>query len=611
MLYLILHFLTCVLYFAVIQRPLFIIHNRKLSKTPLSWHDIPGIYRHGLCTDCKVAAYLTAIPLLLAWAHTYIHALPIKGILIGYDIIAAIAVALLVASDTILYRFWQYKIEKSVLVYLKHPEGAFASVSAAYLVGAVVAVLALAAILAIPLIAIVPMSTAILQITHWVVVSYIANTLVFVIMAGLAFAIIRGLSRRPDGPSVAYYSKNQFLNHAAVNAIYNFIYSLSIPNDFGSQFQDFDPKEAEETVRPLYPTSGTPQTSLLREKRPNIVFIVWESLCTRFIESLGGKPGVMPQFERIAPEGILFTHCYANSFRTDRALVSILSGLPAQPTTSVILNTSKLPHLPGIPRLLRDECGYRTTAVHGGNLLIFHKNDYYLAVGHDKLVQQKDFPHDAPTAKWGVHDGYVFDWLAQDIINKSKDPQPFYTTFQTLSSHEPYDVPYHRIKDNIVDNAFAYVDDAFGRFIDTLKASPAWDNLLIVLTGDHGINLTEIRDYGDRAENTHLPLLMLGGAINGPRHIDTLMCQTDIAATLLGQMGLDHSMFPYSRDVLADTYTKPFAFHTYNNGFILRQPDGYTFYDNAAQMALEGDDPKRIHLGKLILQQLYSDIDKL
>lgn len=361
----------------------------------------------------------------------------------------------------------------------------------------------------------------------------------------------------------------------------------------------------------MYPVKGETQLLLLNTPRPNIVLIVWESLCSNFIGSLGGKSDVMPEFDRLASEGILFSQCYASSFRTDRALVSILSGLPGQPTDSIILHTSKLPHLPALPRLLRDKFGYETKAVHGGDLSIFHKNDYYLASGHDKLIQQKDFPNDAPTGKWGVHDGYVFDWLANDVVHSSQTSNPFFTTFQTLSSHEPFDVPFDGIKDNAVDNSYAYVDAAFGRFVDTLKASAAWDNLLIIVTGDHGANLGEINDYDDRAENTHIPLLLLGGSIRKSLRIDTLMSQTDIAGTLLGQMNIDHSQFLYSRDVLADTYVKPFAFHTFNNGFILRQPEGYTIYDNVAQAALCGDDANRILMGKLILQQLYSDIDKL
>lgn len=322
---------------------------------------------------------------------------------------------------------------------------------------------------------------------------------------------------------------------------------------------------------------------------------------------MGGKQGVMPHFDRLAEEGVLFTNCWAGSFRTDRGLVCILSGYLGQPTTSVILHTSKLPHLPALPRLLRDEAGYETMAVHGGELNIFHKSDYYWASGHDRLVEEKDFPKDKTATRWGVQDGKVFEWLKDDIIKKSREGKRWFTTFQTLSSHEPFRVPYDRIKDNPVDNAYAYVDEALGQFVDALKGSPAWNNLLIVITGDHGLNLNEA---DDKDRNTHLPLLLLGGAIKQPRNIDTLMNQTDIAATLLGQMGLQHDEFIFSRDVLADTYTYPFALHTYNNAFIFRDQTGTTHYDNVSQRVLSGPDAKREETAKVILQTLYTDLSK-
>ena len=58
-------------------------------------------------------------------------------------------------------------------------------------------------------------------------------------------------------------------------------------------------------------------------------------------------------------EGILFTNFYANSFRTDRGLVAILSGYPAQPTTSIMKYPRKTQNLPAIAGSLRDT-GYRT-----------------------------------------------------------------------------------------------------------------------------------------------------------------------------------------------------------------------------------------------------------
>lgn len=608
LLFIVCHFCLCCLFFIVVQRPLFYLYNRSLNTDPVTRRDFKDIYRYGVRTDLKVGVYLTSVPVLLLWIFAHAPVFDVTSWLRAYDVVAVVLVTLLSVADTALYKSWQFKIEASVLAYLRSLRGTFASVSPAYILAALAALAALCSLQLLALLALLnwlnPSAHPMTGLPWW------GHILVAAVALGIAvafFCIIRGLHRRPDTPVNAFYSNNQFFNHCAVNPVYNFIYSLSVNDDFAHQFQEYDAAFCQEKFAPLFPTQGTPQLRLLNTPRPNVLVVIWESLCARFVENLGGKPGVMPNFDRLSAEGVYFTNCWAGSFRTDRGLVCILSGYLGQPTTTVIKHTRKLPNLPGLARTLRDKAGYETMAVHGGNLNIFHKSDYYWASGHDRLVQQMDFPADAPAISWGVHDGYVFDWLAEDIIRKAGSPRPWYTTFQTLSSHEPFRVPYDRIKDNMVDNSYAYVDEAFGRFIDTLKASAAWKDLLVVVTGDHGANLEYI---GDKVKNPHLPLLLLGGAVRQPMRIDTLMNQTDIAATLLGQMDLPHDDFIFSRDVLADTYTYPFAFHTYNNGFIFRDATGVTHYDNATKKALEGHDEQREQTAKVILQTLYTDLSR-
>lgn len=602
------HFCVWTLFFLLVQRPIFCLYCKKVSKKPLTRKTLMQIFRHGLYTDVKVAAYMTALPLLLLWAHAHAPHFNVNACIMVCDLLMAFVVAALCVADTALYPFWQFKIEASVLAYLRSLRGATASVSTTYVVVFILSVLAGTALLA----------ALLLPLVGWLLPSipaktipwgeHIAIAVVYLFLVYALFCIIRGFHRRPDTPVYSYFCNTPFFNHCAVNPVFNFIYSLTVNDDFAHQFQTYDKTFCEEKFTQLYPPNTSPDTSLLNTQRPNILFVVWESLFSHFTGCLGGKPEVMPQFDRLAKEGILFTNCWAGSWRTDRGLVCLLSGYLGQPTTTVIRYTSKLPHLPGLPRTLRDQAGYDTTVVHGGQLSIFHKSDYYWASGHDRLVERKDFPADAPTGgKWGIHDGYIFSWLADEIVRKSEGDKPFYITFQTLSSHEPFNVPYHRIKEDMVENSFAYVDEEFGAFVDKLKASPAWKDLLIVVTGDHGIDIGVVED---EYRNTHLPLLLLGGAIRQPMQIDTLMNQTDIAATLLGQLGLPHDDFIFSRDVFAPSYTYPFAFHTYTNGFIFRDATGVTHYDNVSQTAIEGHDPQREENAKVILQTLYTDLSK-
>lgn len=600
------YFIYATLFFCILQKPLFGWYNRKSNAQKLSFGDIRDIYTHGIVSDYIIAAYLSAIPLLIGTVYTLLPIFNVHTVLAVYNGIISLAIALIIVSDTILYGYWQYKLDSSVFVYLKSPKGAFASVSTLYLIAAFSIVFLVAAIFfaGATLVSNMFFNSGEASLHHWwqyalVIIGFV------VILAGL-FIITRGLKIRPNNPSVVYYSKNPFYNHWALNPAYNLIYSLTTRDEFKGKFRHFDDEECERIFAPLFPTDGVTKEKFLNTDRPNILLVVWESLGAEFVESLGGKPDVAVNVDRLAKEGVMFTHCTAGSFRTDRGLVCLLSGYLGQPTTSVIRYTRKLPHLPALPRLLKDE-GYETTAVHGGDLSIMHKSDYYLASGHDRLVSQKDLPASAPTCKWGIHDGYMFDWLYDDIMEKTRDGKRWFTTFQTLSSHEPFTVPYNRLSDEVA-NSFAYTDHCFGEFVDKLRNTPAWDNLLIICVADHGFNVSHHPE--SRSKYAHIPLLMLGGAVSHSARYDCIMSQTDMAATLLAQMGIKHDEFIYSRDVLADTYKYPFSFHTYNNGFMFTDATGVTNYDNVAEAPIEGADAEREKKGKAILQKLYEDLSK-
>ena len=601
------YFGVALLFFLLIQKVIFGIMNRRSAGRKITLKDIWGVYSHGVSTDLIVASYLTALPLILSAVKVCWPGFPLTACLWTYNILLIVAIGLITVADSILYGFWQSKLDASIFQYLRSFKGAFASVSGLFLFIGFSCAGLVGLLYCLTQMWVYSLTESIFpgEFQGWLTVG--SAILLLTVGVGALFLIIRGLKIRPNNPSIAFYSNVPFFNHWALNPAYSLIYSAYKKDEYTGRFRSFEPEECDRILAPLFPAGGEPGVKLLNTQRPNILLIVWESLGAEFVGSLGGKPGVTPNIDRLAREGVMFTQCTAGSFRTDRGLVCLLSGLPGQPTASVMHYTRKLPGLPALPRRLRQE-GYVTTAVHGGPLSIMHKSDYYLASGHDTLVSQKELPSSAPAGKWGIHDHWMFDWLYDDIMAKTARGERWMTTFQTLSSHEPFKVPYKRLDDEI-DNSFAYVDDAFGRFVDRLKETPAWNDTLIIVVADHGFNRSNAPI--DRKEYAHIPLLMVGGAIDHPAAIDTIMSQTDLPAILLGQMGMDHSEFAYSRDILSADYRQPFAFHTFNNGFMYTDPTGTTVYDNDAGVATSGPDPERERKAKAILQKLYEDISKL
>ena len=188
------------------------------------------------------------------------------------------------------------------------------------------------------------------------------------------------------------------------------------------------------------------------------------AICSSFLfATLGGEPGLEPHLNKIANEVVLYTNFYANSFRTDRGLVSIFSGYPAQPTTSIMKYPRKTQSLPSIPKSLKAE-GYHLYYYYGGDADFTNMRSYLMSMGIDNIVCDKDFPASQRLSKWGAHDEFVFDKL-WDNLSDGQIEAPFFVAMQTSSSHEPFEVPYNKFEEKRL-NAFAYTDECIGQFIE-------------------------------------------------------------------------------------------------------------------------------------------------
>lgn len=564
--------------------------------------DYMQVMYHGAGLDAATAGYLTAFPFLLVLVSIWFKRFPLRKILWTYYVIVAMLVSIIFVVDMALYTFWGFKLDASIFLYIDSPKEALASVSVGFIALRVIIMLLLIALITWILLKVTP---PVLTATRkrW------TGTGIMLLLGGILFIIIRGgVTESTSNIGQVYFSSEQFLNHSAVNPDFSMLSSMGKSQDFASEFNFFDEEKRAELFDGLYPTTdGDSIVEVLNTKRPNILIILMESYGARFIGPLGGLPNVAPNFNRLTEEGVFFTNCYANSFRTDRGTVCTFSGYLGLPTASVMKIPAKSRTLPSIAEELV-KTGYKTDFLYGGDINFTNMKSYLLSKGYQHLRADKDFTLAEQTSNaWGVNDDITFDYLYNQL--KDRNEAPWHTAFLTLSSHEPFEVPYHRLEEKIP-NAFAFTDDCLGKFIDKLKQTPVWDNLLIVCLPDHGFY------YPRKGLNTgpqfyHIPMLWLGGAVKQPMKIDKIMNQADLAATLLGQLDMDHSSFNFSRNVLGSDYKYPFAFYSFNNGFSFRDSTGVTVFDNNSESILLeelGGSEDRINKGKAILQSVYDDL---
>ena len=599
--YISLYFFTVLLIF-ILQKPLFMLYNGSIEKG-FGFADYMQVMVHGASLDAATAGYLTAFPFLLVLISIWFRKFPLKKILYGYYILAAALISIFFVVDMALYTFWGFKLDASVFLYIDSPKEALASVSVGFILLRVLAILLLIALNSWVLLKITP---SVLTATR----KRIAGTAGMLLLGGVLFIIIRGgVTESTSNIGQVYFSNEPFLNHSAVNPDFSLLSSMGKSQDFASEFNFFDEEKRAALFDGLYPTTdGDSIIQVLNTKRPNILIILMEGFGGAFVEPLGGLPDVTPHFNRLSKEGIFFTNCYANSFRTDRGTVCTFSGYLGLPTASVMKIPAKSRTLPAIAEGL-SKAGYKTDFLYGGDINFTNMKSYLLSTGYQRLTANTDFSLAEQTSNaWGVNDDITFEYLYNQLRNR-KEEGPWHTAFLTLSSHEPFEVPYHRLEDKIP-NAFAYTDECLGKFIDRLKQTPAWKDLLVICLPDHGFY------YPREGSNAmprfyHIPLLWLGGAVKQPMQVDKIMNQTDLAATLLGQLGLEHTAFTFSRNVLGSDYKYPFAFYSFNNGFSFRDSTGVTVFDNNSGSILFDEpeaDESRLDKGKAILQTVYDDL---
>ena len=599
--YISLYFFTVLLIF-ILQKPLFMLYNGSIEKG-FGFADYMQVMVHGASLDAATAGYLTAFPFLLVLISIWFRKFPLKKILYGYYILAAALISIIFVVDMALYTFWGFKLDASVFLYIDSPKEALASVSVGFILLRVLAILLLIALNSWVLLKITP---SVLNATR----KRIAGTAGMLLLGGVLFIIIRGgVTESTSNIGQVYFSNEPFLNHSAVNPDFSLLSSMGKSQDFASEFNFFDEEKRAALFDGLYPTTdGDSIIQVLNTKRPNILIILMEGFGGAFVEPLGGLPDVTPHFNRLSKEGVFFTNCYANSFRTDRGTVCTFSGFVGLPTASVMKIPAKSRTLPAIAEGL-SKAGYKTDFLYGGDINFTNMKSYLLSTGYQRLTANTDFSLAEQTSNaWGVNDDITFEYLYNQLRNR-KEEGPWHTAFLTLSSHEPFEVPYHRLEDKIP-NAFAYTDECLGKFIDRLKQTPAWKDLLVICLPDHGFY------YPREGSNAmprfyHIPLLWLGGAVKQPMQVDKIMNQTDLAATLLGQLGLEHTAFTFSRNVLGSDYKYPFAFYSFNNGFSFRDSTGVTVFDNNSGSILFDEpeaDESRLDKGKAILQTVYDDL---
>lgn len=616
----------------VLQKPLFLFLEKGSATQPVDniFTELPAVIWHGLPLDLSMAGYLSVIPGLLSIAVVWLKRELVKPIMNIYFIIASLFITCSFLLNASLYPYWKYPLDSTPLFYFfTSPADAIASVSIWQVILSIVILI----VLTVGVWFTLRMRGEKRQQYSRYSYGYGGfgsgkrnrfddfdrhrgrTSIILLLLTGLLFLPIRGgITVSTMNTGQAYYSQNAYLNHSAVNPLFSLFESITHQEDFASQYRFMKDKEADKIFATMTSTSDENTYPLLNEATfkkgtPDILIVIMESFASDIMPSMGSYKDVTVCLDSIAQQSILFTRFYANSFRTDRGMVSILSGYPAQPTTSIMRYPRKTSQLPSIARNLAKYKNYKTTYYYGGDADFCNMRSYLVSQGYQHIISDANFPIEDKLSKWGVPDHILAAKMMEDIKAQQNEKRPMLRILQTSSSHEPFEVPYHRLKDKRL-NAFAYTDSVMGAIVREYRKLPRWKNTLIVFVPDHVGGYKENLNDHDRSRY-QIPLILAGGAISRPMKVGIIGSQHDIAATLLGQLGVEHREFTFSKNMMSDA-TPKFAFFAVNDAFGIVSEENSLIYDNRAKRIVYDKGEKGFNLkrGQAYLQKLYDDLAK-
>lgn len=318
---------------------------------------------------------------------------------------------------------------------------------------------------------------------------------------------------------------------------------------------------------PRYQLTGSTQMPIERwvshgapPRRLNVVLISVESFGAEFVESLGGKAGLTPEFERLAEQGLFFTRLYATGTRTVRGLEALTLSIPPTPGHAVPMrpNNSGLFTLGGVFR----ELGYEAVYLYGGYSYFDNMKSFFGGNGYT-VVDRSSIPKEAITHEtiWGVADEDLFGRALAEMDLRSHADGRTFMHVMTTSNHRPFTYPEGRIaiaSGSGRDGAVRYTDYAIGKFMRDAARKPWFNDTLFVIVADH----TSIGRGKTRLATAqfHIPMVIYAPRWITSKRIDTVASQIDVGPTILGLLNFSYRSQFFGRDILHDGVVDPHVY---------------------------------------------------
>ncbi len=313
---------------------------------------------------------------------------------------------------------------------------------------------------------------------------------------------------------------------------------------------------------------------------PGVLLIIIDTLRADHLSCYGYEAIETPAFDRLAADGILYRKAFSQSSWTKPSIASILTGL--YPSTHQAIHKNSL--LPGEVTTLAEalgDAGYFTVGIPNNENIFpvrnfqqgFHVYDvlepdffffatesaFHLTFYNQLRLIRERFLFQSKKVEHYYQDAAEVNARARKWLDAVGDGQ-FFLFLHYMEPHDPYFVhPYDgigyarvnnpnpspdlaRVYLETYDGEIAYLDQYLGELFEYLDEMQLYDDLMIILTSDHGEEFYEHEGWWHGTtlyeEQIFVPLIIkLPGNEKAGTEVHDLVRSIDIAPTILGAVG--------------------------------------------------------------------------
>jgi len=302
--------------------------------------------------------------------------------------------------------------------------------------------------------------------------------------------------------------------------------------------------------------SAVHRAAVSAAERPNILFCISDDQSWLHTSISGCKTVSTPSFDRVAREGVLFTHAFCAAPSCTPSRSAILTGQQIWRLEQGGLLFGALPSKFKVYTDLLEAAGYHVGYTHKG----WSPGNYKAGGWDHNPAGSKKYSarRVTPPASGVKRTDYAGNF--EDFLNDCPPAKPFCFWYGGKEPHRVYEegsglrcgkkledveVPAFLpdspvVRSDILDycTEIEWFDEHLGKMIRLLEDTGKLDSTIIIVTSDNGMAFprakTNLYDYG-----TRMPLAIRWPAkVKGGRVVDDLVSLTDLAPTFLEAAGL-------------------------------------------------------------------------